>query len=105
MRWKNNLPGLTAISVLGAAAVSSLSGGEPTRVSATPPPEIADSVVQSFARELQHTPGPIAEIRRESIDDDELYQALNTIHWTPEMQANSDSTNNEPTGNHQEKDQ
>jgi hypothetical protein len=92
MRWITILPGLTAISVFGVAAVSTLHDDEPTRVPVTPPPVSADAVVQSFERELKHTPGPTAGIRRESIDDDQLYRAINTIHWTPDMQANSEST-------------
>ena len=99
MRWITILPALAAIAVLGIAAVSSVHDGEPTPKPATPLPETADAVVQSFERELKHTPGPTTGIRRESINDDELYRAINTIHWTPDMQANTESTKN-----HQEKD-
>ena len=41
-----------------------------------------DPVVAAFEREFAREPGPPARIRRESIDDDVLYQTINSIHWT-----------------------
>ncbi len=63
---------LTALAVLaffGIATDPSVAG-EP------------DQVQQSFERELNHEPAPPAKIRRESIDDDELYSIVNSVHWT-----------------------
>ena len=54
-------------------------------------PQDTDQVAASFERELNREPGPAMPIHRESIARDELYEALNRVHWTQE----SSSTNAE----------
>ena len=41
-----------------------------------------DPIAATFERELNHEPGPATRIRRESVERDELYEALNQVHWT-----------------------
>ena len=53
-------------------------------------PDEPDSVVQSFERELKHEPATPAPVKRDAIDQDELYRSVNRIHWTPEAQADSE---------------
>jgi len=45
-------------------------------------PQDTDQVASSFERELNHEPGPATRVRRESVERDELYEALNRVHWT-----------------------
>jgi len=45
-------------------------------------PQDTDQVAASFERELNREPGPAMPIHRESIERDELYEALNRVHWT-----------------------
>ncbi len=42
----------------------------------------SDPILRSFERELNHEPSPAAKARRESIDTDELYSMVNSVHWT-----------------------
>jgi hypothetical protein len=41
-----------------------------------------DPVVASFERELNHESPPAPMVTRSAIQDDVLYETLNTIHWS-----------------------
>ena len=41
-----------------------------------------DPVLASFERAFDHEPGPAQPARGESIDADELYRTVNSIHWS-----------------------
>ena len=58
--------------------------------SATTPNE-PDPVLESFEREFNHEPSPVPRARRDDILEDELYGALNSIHWTRSRNENSDA--------------
>ncbi len=57
------------------------------------PPETdeTDQVVASFERELTRESGPAPRIERDSIDEDELYRAMNEVHWTAEDAASPEA--------------
>ena len=45
-------------------------------------PTEPDPVLESFERELNHEPAPTARVKRDEIDNDELYELVNAVHWT-----------------------
>lgn len=49
-----------------------------------------DPILESFERELDHEPAPAPRARREDIAGDELYKAVNSIHWTRSDQEDVD---------------
>jgi len=61
-----------------------------------------DPVVQSFERELNREPAPAAPVRRDSIDEDQLYQAVNSVHWTADEHTNTEPTDSEETNDDEE---
>lgn len=51
-----------------------------------------DLIGASFEPEMNREPGPAKPIRRESIEEDRLYDILSDVHWTqPESDDNEDS--------------
>jgi len=80
MRSSTIIVGLVAMSLPGLAEADQPSEDDP------------DPVVQSFARELNREPAPAAPVRRDSVDEDRLYQAINPVHWTADEQTNTKST-------------
>lgn len=72
-------------TIIGVAAYLAL-------ITAQQVPQDTGQVQAAFERELNHEPGPAARVRRASIEQDELYEALNQVHWTPDAPA----TNTEP---------
>ena len=66
---------LAALAIVGTAAY--FAAATPTQE-----PQESDPVTASFDRALSHEPGAAAPVRRESIDHDELYEALNSAHWS-----------------------
>ena len=83
MRLTTIIVGLVAMSLPGLAVAEQPSENDP------------DPVVQSFERELNHESAPAAPVRRDSVDEDQLYQAINPVHWTANEQTNTESTDNE----------
>ena len=71
MRWMTTL---AVAGLLFAALIGSRHENQSLSVD--------DPIAQSFERELNREPGPQAPVRRDSIDDDVLYQALNKMHWS-----------------------
>ena len=80
------------IATGGVIAALAIVGIAVRFVSATPArePQAPDPVIASFERALSHEPGPVAPIRRESIEHDELYEALNRVHITGETDDEKD---------------
>lgn len=66
-------------------------------------PSGADQVVASFERELNRQPSPAGRPRREAVEDDVLYRAVNEIHWT-EADAKRDETDDETDDETEESD-
>ncbi len=48
----------------------------------------AEPVMASFERGFSHQPTPTAQVHRQSIAEDLLYQQMNPIHWTSPQQSN-----------------
>ncbi|MDH5619892.1 MAG: hypothetical protein OEZ11_14850 [Gammaproteobacteria bacterium] len=79
------------ITMLAPAGIFAIAGLAACAALVTTEPVAQDTsqVVAAFERELNHAPGPAARIRRESVEHDELYEALNRVHWTSEARANA----------------
>ncbi len=45
-------------------------------------PDISQIAIASFERDLNHEAGSAITISRNSIDNDILYQKLNSVHWS-----------------------
>ena len=81
---KSNLVTLLIVACLltgiGAAVVNdvNLATDESNRIAVTKP----DPIVESFERDFDREPGPSRPAERKAIDEDVLYRALNSIHWT-----------------------
>ena len=60
-----------------------------------PAADAADSIIQSFERELNHEPAPPAPARRESVDEDVLYKAINPLSWTEDEQSDAEPADGE----------
>lgn len=50
-----------------------------------------DPVLDSFLRDFDHKPSPVRYPRRDAIDDDVLYETLNSVHWTRPVGAARES--------------
>ena len=68
----------TRTLIFASVAVIFALGFVTTRTKANDP----DPVLESFQRVLNHEPLPVPRANRDEILDDELYRALNSIHWT-----------------------
>ena len=75
MRWTLTIGAAAAIAAVIIAAHTTASQAWQASRSEEP-------VVASFQRELNRKPGPSAPARRESIEQDELYELLNQTHWS-----------------------
>ena len=73
-----------SISMRAAAIIFTIAGGAAYLAPLTTEqvPQNPDPVTASFERDLNHESGPATRIRRESVEHDELYEALNRVHWT-----------------------
>ena len=89
MRWISILATLTAIGLIGLTTISRPSTAVTAAATAEQITSEADPVFQSFERELNHEPAPTAPARREAIDGDALYQAINRIHWSEDLHADA----------------
>jgi len=92
MRLNKSIATVVLIGLVGAGlSVSDLQTREGT-----------DPVIQSFERDFNREPVPTAPIRRESINSDELYRMVNSVHWTAE--TTTDATIDEPEGRSSDED-
>jgi hypothetical protein len=51
-----------------------------------------DPILESFERDMTREPTPAAPVSRDSIDEDELYETINTIQWTTDKPVNADDS-------------
>ena len=87
MYWKTILTALFAVCLAAAVGHSVISPGETAVSAAQPAPDKHDPIVASFERELDREPTPRQWVRRDSIDQDELYRTINTAQWTAGTQT------------------
>ena len=81
---------LAGLALAAAGVATLLSTVDP--VGDQPPEEIpaahaVDPIVEQFERELNREPGPARPVERSAIDEDELYQVVNSVHWTGEDES------------------
>lgn len=90
MERRDILIGLMAALAAVAFLLALAAPGDAVPDRAPPQNRYPDPIVESFERALNREPGPATPAAGESIDDDELYQRLNAVHWTRKSTADNE---------------